>query len=96
MFTSKLSAAPDVLFQELGTESVFLDLKSGRYFGLDEVGTRMWQLLTTAESVQASYVKLLAEYDVDAERLRKDLEDLVGKLLELGLVEFHEVPGRRS
>jgi hypothetical protein len=90
IFASKLSSAPDVLVQELGTESVFLDLKSGRYFGLDEVGTRMWHVLTAAESVQASYEALLAEYAVDAGQLRTDMESLVGKLLEHGLAELHE------
>ncbi len=37
--------SPDVLFRELAGEAVLLDLKSQRYFGLGEVGTRIWQLL---------------------------------------------------
>jgi hypothetical protein len=77
----------DVLVQELQGESVLLNLKSGRYFGLDEVGTRMWAAVTAAESLQAAYDVLLAEYDVDADRLQTDLRELVGKLAEHGLVE---------
>jgi hypothetical protein len=77
----------DVLMQELQGESVLLNVQSGRYFGLDEVGTRMWAALTTAESLQAARYALLAEYDVDAERLERDLQALVEKLVEHGLVE---------
>jgi hypothetical protein len=85
----KATVPPDVLVQELQGESVLLNLKSGRYFGLDEVGTRMWAALTAAESLQAACDALLAEYDVDAERLRDDLRALVEKLVEHGLLEVH-------
>ena len=41
--TMRASIPPDVLLQELQGESVLLNLSSGRYFGLNGVGTRMWQ-----------------------------------------------------
>jgi hypothetical protein len=78
-----------VLFQDLQGESVLLNLQTGRYFGLDEVGTRMWAALTTAESLQAAFDALLAEYAVEGERLERDLRDLVEKLVKQGLVEVH-------
>jgi hypothetical protein len=77
----------DVLTQELQGESVLLNVHSGRYFGLDDVGTRMWSVLTTAESLKAARDALLAEYNVDAERLEHDLRTLVEKLVEHGLIE---------
>ena len=40
--TTRVRAAPDTLMQELEGESVLLSLASERYFGLDEVGTRIW------------------------------------------------------
>ncbi len=86
-FAMKATIPADVLVQELQGESVLLNLKSGRYFGLDEVGTRMWAALTSTESLQAAADTLLAEYEVDAERLRADLRALVEKLVEHGLVE---------
>jgi hypothetical protein len=63
------SVPADVLIQELQGESVLLNLRTGRYFGLDEVETRMWTVLTTAEPLRAAYDTLLAEYDVDGQRL---------------------------
>jgi len=86
-FAMKAQVPADVLVQELQGESVLLNVQSGRYFGLDEVGTRMWAALTAAESLQAARDALLAEYDVDAERLEQDLRGLVERLVEHGLVE---------
>ena len=88
-FATRVELPSEVLVQELAGESVFLNLKSGRYFGLDEVGTHMWKVLTSSESLQTGYETLLAEYDVDAERLRQDVHDLVERLVEHGLVEVH-------
>lgn len=76
-----------VLVRQIEGESVLLNLQSERYFGLDEVGSRMWASLTTADSIQASYETLLGEYEVDAEQLRRNLEELIEKLIENGLVE---------
>ena len=87
-FAIQLLVPSDTLVSELGGESVILNLKSERYFGLDEVGTRMWTALTTSKSIQSAYEKLLAEYDVDSEQLRKDLNDLVEKLVDHELVEI--------
>jgi cell division septum initiation protein DivIVA len=78
----------DVLVQELQGESVLLNVRSGRYFGLDEVGTRLWAVLTTTESVGAACEALAAEYDVEPARLRADIEALVARLAEHGLVEL--------
>jgi Coenzyme PQQ synthesis protein D (PqqD) len=60
-------------------------------FGLDDVGTRMWALMTTAPSIQAAYYDaLLAEYSVAPEVLRRDMEALLGEFLEHGLVELRD------
>jgi hypothetical protein len=85
----RVSVPADVLIQELQGESVLLNVGTGRYFGLDEVGTRMWAALTTTESLQAAYDTLQAEFDVDGPRLEGDLRNLVEKLVEQGLVEIH-------
>ena len=88
----RITVAPEVMFRNVGDESVLLHLKSETYLGLDPVGTRMWTVLTTSDSIQTAYETLLGEFDVDAQQLRRDLEDLVAKLLEndLVLVGTHE------
>lgn len=85
-FAERLIIPPDVLISNVGGESVILNLNSERYFGLDEVGTRMLSVLTTSNSVQTAYEMLLEEYDVENELLRHDLIDLIDQLVEQGLL----------
>ena len=75
-----------VLVRELQGESVLLNLDSESYFGLDEVGTRMWNALVTSADTDAACEALLAEYDVAPERLRADLDEFVARLARAGLV----------
>ena len=86
-FERSFRAPGHVLVRELSGESVLLNLESETYFGLDEVGTRMWALLTTAPSVQEAFEALCRDYDVEPETLRRDLEALIARLLEKGLLE---------
>ena len=86
-FAARVSVPPDILISEVGGESVLLNLKSERYFGLDDMGTQMWKTLIASDSIQAAYETLLAEYDVEASRLREDLDELIQQLMEQGLLE---------
>jgi hypothetical protein len=85
-FDRRVVKPPDILMQELEGESVFLHLERGQYLGLDEVATHIWKTLIASESIQAAYDSLLAEYDVEAERLRQDIQELLEKMVENGLV----------
>lgn len=76
------------LFRELGGEAVLLNLKTEQYFGLDEVGTRMWVLLSQSPTVQVVFETLLEEYDVEAPQLTQDLEELLERLIKGGLLEL--------
>ena len=87
LIESRLSIPQDVLINEVGGEAVLLNLKTERYYGLDEVGTRMWQVMTTADSLDSAHETLLAEYDVEPGKLREDMDKLVDKLLSEGLLE---------
>lgn len=85
---TRVSVPSDTLINVLGGESVLLSLKNQQYFGLDEVGTRMWNALTNSPSVEVAYESLLEEYEVEPETLRQDLYDLLERLAEQGLVEI--------
>ena len=77
----------DVIFNNLQGEVVLLSLKTGIYFGLDPVGTRIWQLIQDHGVLRPVRDAMLAEYEVSAERLWEDLRDLVTRLADNGLVE---------
>lgn len=79
---------PHVVTRRLDDELVLLSLDSESYFGLDPVGTRMWEVLSSSPSVEAAFEQLLSEYDVDETRLRSDLEKLITHLVDSGLIEL--------
>jgi hypothetical protein len=83
---SRVRPSDEVLFQELEDESVLLDLKSGVYFGLDTVGTRIWQLFGEHELLSDIVQKIVGEYDVAEDRCAADLLTLIAELKQRGLV----------
>ena len=83
----RLTAPEHAMFRELDGEAVLLNLQNEMYYGLDEVGTRMWQLLTTSDSVQAAMDTMLEEFDVSPQTLEQDLADLITELKFHGLLE---------
>ena len=85
--TDRVVVPSHVLIRFLDKESVLLNIETERYFGLDETGTRMWQLVTASPSVEMAYQQLLEEYDVAPELLRDHLTDLLARLVENGLLE---------
>ena len=83
-----ISISKDVLAQELAGETVLLDLASENYFGLDAVGTRVWQLLNEGQGKTDLIEFLLLEYEVEREVLEKDVSELLNHLDEAGLIEI--------
>jgi hypothetical protein len=86
--SSRFLIPDDVLFQELNGEAVILDLASERYFGLDGVGTRFWEILNDDPSMQAAFDQLCEKYEVEPERLERDLLALASDLVEAGLLRL--------
>ena len=90
VFTKRVRPARDVLYQKVADESVILNLSTEKYHGFDAVGTRMWEVLTNADSIQQASDELCDEYEVDRERLERDLQGFVSRLLEHGLAEVSD------
>lgn len=83
----KFSIPEAVLFQEVSGETVLLDLDSESYFGLDEIGTRIWMLLNEGRGQRGIVDALLEEYEVERDTLEADVAELLGNLLEAGLIK---------
>jgi hypothetical protein len=81
-----IALSPDVISQEVSGETVLLDLESENYFGLDEVGTRIWQLIKETDNLNTIYNTLLDEYEVSGDRLQQDLNVLLTEIEGLGLI----------
>jgi len=78
------------MFQEVKNESVILDLESGEYFTLDDIGTRMLQLFRLEPDTDKVATKITEEYEVDFEQAHADLIDLLNKMISHGLAAKDE------
>jgi hypothetical protein len=81
-----------VMFNRVGDEIVLLDLDKGTYLGLDPVGSRFWELITSEASVGDAIDAMAGEYDVTRQQLEADVAELVADLQSNGLV----VPAQSS
>jgi len=84
----RVTISPDVLYQTVEGRAVLLDLRDERYYSLDDVGTRMWQLLLDHQEISIIADRMVELYDVEAEELRRDLAGFISKLAAAKLVEL--------
>ena len=82
-----LRLAPGVRFQSVNDEVVLFDVDRGTYFGLNEVGARVWVLLGEGLQGDALVERLTDEYEVAQDRLSVDVNRLLGELHQQGLIE---------
>lgn len=85
-------ASGDQVHRTLGDEAVILALRAGTYFGVDEVGARIWELLQQPVRVAALRDAIVAEYEVSAEQAEQDLLAFLAELLDNELIEVHPRP----
>jgi hypothetical protein len=77
-----------VMMREVSGEAVLLNLATESYFGLDEVGTRMWVALAQSGTVDSAVDRLVAEFDVEPAEVRADLLELIEQLNGAGLISL--------
>lgn len=89
-FDKRLRPAANVLVRELDGEAVLLNLDNESYYGLNEIGARMWSVVTASDSVEAACSTLMSEFDVDAQTLRQDMQTLIDQWIEHGLTTIDD------
>jgi hypothetical protein len=92
---SHVTIREDVVFRELEGEAVLLSLESGTYFGLNDVGTRIWALIQEHRSLRSVLESIQQEYEVSPKTLESDLLHLVEELHTKGLVSVSETSGQK-
>jgi Coenzyme PQQ synthesis protein D (PqqD) len=85
---SRVSAVPDQVSGNLGEEAVILHVTKGVYYGLNEVGATVWNLIQQRpRSVREVCDAVAEEFAVDPDRCEQDVTTLLEKLLDEGLIE---------
>jgi hypothetical protein len=80
-------AAKEQVSSDLAGEAVILDFKSGVYYGLNEVGARIWNLIQQPKTVSEIRDAIVAEYEIEPEVCDRDLKALLQQLEASGLIE---------
>jgi hypothetical protein len=75
-----------VVVQQVEGDSVLLDIDSGGYFTLNQVGSLVWEQCDGARSVAAIAKAVCAEYDADPDTVLADVSELLEALADAGLV----------
>ena len=81
---SRRSALPQATIG--ASEIVLLDTSAGKYHGLKGPAARIWELLETPTSLAKICERLVAEFEVEPDVCRQDVESFVGQLIGENLV----------
>jgi hypothetical protein len=84
---SVVVATPEQVSCALGEESAILNMKNSVYYGMNAVGTRVWNLLVEPKSVVQLRDWLLGEYEVEPSQCEQDLLQLLEQMRSEGLIE---------
>lgn len=85
-----ISPMPEQISSELNGEVVILNLSSGVYYGLNEVGTRIWELIQQPRSFKELHSILLGEYEVSSDACQQELTTLLLELKNACLIEVKD------
>lgn len=81
----RLELSPEVVAREVGGETMLLDLASGTYFGLDEVGGMVWQAIEEGQPLSDACDRIESAFDASREQVEADVLALAAQLVEQGL-----------
>jgi hypothetical protein len=84
--SDSLEPHPDVFARRIGEEVLLVHLGRSEIFSLNSTAGRLWELVSQGETLPAAAARLAGEYDVDEVHLRTEIETLVRRLTEEGLL----------
>ncbi len=89
--SNQIQFSNDVLFQTIFDEAVILSIADGHYFGLNDLATRIWQLLAEHGDSERVISTIMEEYDVDESMLRRDYIAFLAELERRGFINCQTV-----
>lgn len=75
-----VSHRKDIDTTDLNGDVVMMDLEEGRYFSLNSVGSRIWELIGEPVEINKVVDSLLEEYEIDRDECEKNVLEFLGKL----------------
>lgn len=83
---SILQRAENVTFEVVADEAILIDINTGTYFSLNEVGTEFWEMLDGEQTIEQHAATIAAKYEVEQNMVVDDLLELAGKMAKDNLI----------
>ena len=85
---------PELLSADMDGETVMMDMVSGKYFGINEVGAHIWRFIEVEQNIQSILDSINAEFDVHEEDdLSAGLLEFLSDMKENKLIETRDALG---
>lgn len=82
-----VSKKSGILSSVVDEETVLLCIENSKYYGIDPVGTSIWNLLDKPQSIEEVIISIRTEYNVPADQCEKDVIHFINHLLDKKLVQ---------
>jgi hypothetical protein len=71
---------------DMDGEKVMMNLDKGKYYGLNSIGSHIWEIIKSPLSVESVILKLLAEYDIDEKTCKESVMTFLERMYKEGLI----------
>ena len=78
----------NITWKEFVTDSILLDLRSGDFFDVNDVGLMIWKQIDGQQTVKEIITKLAASFDTADEEIASDVNEFLKELVDKGLITF--------
>jgi hypothetical protein len=83
---SILQRAENVTFEVVADEAILIDINTGTYFSLNEVGTEFWEMIDGEQTIEQHASAIAAKYEVETSMVVADLLELAGEMAKDKLI----------
>lgn len=85
---STIARNEEIIFSDMGDETVMMSIDKGEYYGLDPIGRRIWELLENPGQVSAVCDTLCQEYNVTPEQCARDVLAFLDQLFKKEIIKI--------
>lgn len=83
---SILQRAENVTFEVVADEAILIDINTGTYFSLNEVGTEFWEMLDGTQTIEQHATVIANKYEVETSMVVADLLELAEEMAKDSLI----------
>jgi len=85
--TTVIKRSDDIVHSDMDGEIVMMSIEQGEYYGIDAIGSDIWNILESEMSIHEICTKLCEKYDVEREQCAQDVLKFLTKMHEMKVIE---------